>query len=92
MVLSLPFWRGCVYTYIHAYHVHTYAEPFTADLDRELEELFDDDYGMEKVKGTNLDRVWSAYWGAHQKFFHQLCCAAKVSSLMRPSTYLSLCL
>lgn len=26
----------------------------------------------------NFKRVWSTFWGAHQRFFHQLCCAAKV--------------
>ena len=29
-------------------------------------------------KRGKKDRTWSTFWGAHQKFFHQLCCAAKV--------------
>jgi hypothetical protein len=35
----------------------------------------------EKKRGKGKDRTWATFWGAHQRFFYQLCCAAKVGAL-----------
>ena len=41
----------------------------------------DDDDGH--YKPTAEDKLWSAFWGAHQRFFKELCVAAKVPAVVQ---------